>query len=335
MMVLVTGGTGFLGRRVVELLVERGQEVRVLVRPTSDGASLKALGAEVVIGRLEEPASLTAATDGVSVIYHCAALSTDWGPRDEFYAANVQGVRNLLEAAAGVDRFVHISTTDVYGYRAEAEGEDAAIRDTGLPYNRTKGLGDREVSRFHARTGLPTTILRPASIYGPRNKDWIVEVGGMLVSGSMVLIDGGRARAGLIYVDDVVEAMSRVVATDATVGKAYNLRHPADTTWREYFDRFADGIGARRPRLGLPRAAALALGFGMEAGWRVARARSRPLLTRHSVHLFSRDQGFPIDRAQRDFGFHPEVDLADGLRRSIAWLDSPEGRVALPRPSRP
>jgi nucleoside-diphosphate-sugar epimerase len=334
MKILVTGATGFLGRRVVDLAIERGHHVVALARPTSDLWSLSATAAQIVTGRLEDRESLARAVKGVCIVYHCAARSSDWGSWDEFHSSNVIGVRNLLEVSARagtVKRFLHVSTTDVYGYPAVASGEEAGVRDVGLPYNRSKGLAEQEVLRIYRETGLPITIVRPASIYGPRSKDWIVEIGQLLVQRQMILVNGGRARAGLVFVDDVAEAMMAAAVSPRTVGEAYNLRHPADTTWRTFCDALADLLGAPHVRRSLPRWLLLGVGGVLEPMYGLLRIARRPFVTRHAVHLFSRDQGFLIGKAERDFGFAPAFDLDAGLGATRAWLDSADGHRAVPR----
>lgn len=334
MKILVTGATGFLGKRVVDLALERGHDVVALVRPTSDLGSLSTTAVQIATGRLEDRESLARAVEGVSIVYHCAARSSDWGSWDDFYASNVIGARNLLDVSARagtVTRFLHVSTTDVYGYPAVACGEETGVRDVGLPYNRSKCLAEREVLRAHRETGLPITIVRPASIYGPRSKDWIVEVGRLLVERQMILVNGGRARAGLVFVDDVAVAMMAAAVSPRTLGEAYNLRHPADTTWRTFCDALADLLGAPRTRRSLPRGILLGVGGVLELVGQLRAAR-RPLVTRHAVHLFSRDQGFPIGKAERDFGFAPGFDLDAGLDATRAWLDSEDGQRAVFRP---
>src|SRR5258707_12716315 len=119
MPVLVTGAMGFLGGRLAQVLVARAETVRILAGAASDLRHLAGLPIEIVQGDLAATASLAAAVKGVTHIYHCAACSTDWAHDAVFYAANVAGVQNLLDAAqraSGLQRFLHVSTTDVYGY---------------------------------------------------------------------------------------------------------------------------------------------------------------------------------------------------------------------------
>ena len=131
------------------------------------------------------------------------------------------GTQNLLDAAvrAGtVERFLHVSTTDVYGYPQAPCDENAPMHDAGLPYNRTKIQGEEAVWRAHREHGLPVTVVRPATIYGPRGKDFVVEIAKLLRQRVMVLIDGGRARGGFTYVDNVAEAMMQAALSPGSAG---------------------------------------------------------------------------------------------------------------------
>src|SRR5262249_42866005 len=135
-----------------------------------------------------DAAALDAALRGVDLVFNCAGRSSDWGAWREFHSANVLGVRALLAAAhraASVQRFVHVSTTDVYGYPLSGCDETHPIRDVGLPYNRSKAIGDRIAMQFHQRTGLPVTVVRPATVFGPESKDWCTEIARLLVCGQL------------------------------------------------------------------------------------------------------------------------------------------------------
>src|SRR5512138_385580 len=316
MRVLVTGASGFLGGRLAAMLAERGDRVRVLARPSSDLSHLAAVKPEIVRGSLEDPGSLRIAVRGIDVVYHCAALSFDWGTWHEFEAANVAGVENLARAASrsdSLERFVHVSSSDVYGYPQRPCDESAPLVDTGLPYNRSKVLGERALWRHAGEGKLPLTVVRPVTIYGPRSKDIVLEVVKMIRSGSMALVDGGRARAGLVFVDDVAAALVAAARSPVALGRAYNVRGGGDETWRDYVDALADGLGARRPWLSLPSALALPAARALEGVHRLLRAGGRPLLTRHSVLLLCRDQGFATERIRSELGFEAAVGFTEGV----------------------
>ena len=327
MTVLVTGASGFLGGRLAEMLVEQGEDVRVLARASSDLRHLSHLQIQICRGDLDDAAALEEAIRGVRMVYHCAACSTDWSPLANYFETNIVGTQNLLDAAlrAGtVERFLHVSTTDVYGYPQMPCDESAAMHDVGLPYNRTKMMGEAAVWQAYREHGLRVTVVRPATICGPRGKDFTVEVATLLRQGVMLLIDGGRALGGFSYVDNVAQAMIDAAESSVTLGRAYNICDEPGVTWREYTHALADAMGYPRPRLSLPFRAAMALGRAMELLYGALRVKHRPLLTQHAVYLLGRSQEFPAARARADFGFAPRVSFAEGIARSAAWLRSRE-----------
>ncbi len=277
---------------------------------------------EIVRGSLSDVETLARAAGGVTLIYHCAACSTDWAPWHLYYEANVTGVRNLLEAAmqaGGVQRFLHVSSTDVYGYPRDPCDESGPLTDVGLPYNRTKCQGE-ELVRAASAAGLPVTIIRPATIYGPRGKAFATDIAELIRQGLMAVLDGGRSPGGFCYVDNAAEALIAAAQAEATAGGAYNIADGTGATWRTYVDTLAYGLGRRRPWIDIPSTIAWPLAFAMEAPHRYLRIPGRPLLTRHAVRLLSRNQEFPTGRARHDFGFRPEVSFAEGVARTLAWL---------------
>ena len=323
MTALVTGASGFLGGRLVQMLAADGVPVRILARGGADLHHLAGLSIELVGGNLADAQVLAAAVRGITHIYNCAGCSTDWAPEATFFSANVEGVRNLLGAATAegsLRRFLHVSTTDVYGYPSVPCDESGPTADVGLPYNRTKRLGEECVWEAQRSSGLPVTVIRPATIFGPRGKAFTTVIAQHIRRGSMAVIDGGRTPGGFCYVDNAVRAIMQAAAAPGAEGRAYNIADGTGKTWREYVDALADALGKRRPVLDLSAKVALPLARCLEACHGALHLPGRPLLTRHAVYLFSRNQEYPIERARRDLDFSPQVGFAEGIARAVEWL---------------
>jgi nucleoside-diphosphate-sugar epimerase len=322
---LITGASGFLGGRLAEVLAGEGEQVTVLARPTSDLRHLVGLnGLRVVQGSLTDREPLLEAVREVTHIFHCAAASTDWASASIYLESNVKGTENLLLAARQaprLERFIHVSTTDVYGYPALPCVEAGELRDVGLPYNRTKILAEQAVWREAQEHSLPVTVLRPATIYGPRGKAFVTDIADLLRKRQMAYIDGGRRTGGFLYVDNAIDAMIAAARHPETQGKAYNMTDGTGATWRQYVSALADGLGCKPPWINLPYRAAMAIAAGMEIPYRCLNALpGRPLLTRHAVFLLGRDQEFPSAKARAEFGFAPKISLEEGVDRSVAWV---------------
>ena len=321
---LVTGATGFVGGHVTERLVRDGHRVRCLVRASSDTSLLEALGVELAVGDMTSARSLAHAADGCRHVLHCAALVSDWATREEIERVNVAGTRNLVAAAvaAGAERLVHVSTTDVYGHPGAADVDETYVAARFANwYAETKRAAEGEVARAR---DIDTVVLRPATVYGPRSTEVIGEIARALRSGNMVLIDRGRAIAGLCYVENLVDAAMLALDHAAAPGQAFNVTDGLPVTWRRLADDLADGLGSPRARWSLPYGLANAIGFSLEHGYRLLRVatglRTRPLLSRQAVQVMGVDQSFSNRRARELLGWEPRVGYAAGLEATLAWL---------------
>ena len=322
-MILVTGATGFIGGHLAQRLVHEGHRVRCLVRANSDTTLLDELGVEAVVGDLTSPPSLAAAADGCRCVLHCGARVSDWATVKEIAGVNVDGTRNLLEACVGasVQRFVHFSTTDVYGYPGGAAIDEAHVATRFRNwYAQTKLEAEAEVRRAE----IDAVILRPATVYGPRSTDVVGEIARAIRGGHMILIDGGRAIAGLCFVDNLVDAAILALDHDAARGQAFNVSDGLDVTWRQFTDDLAKGLGSARVRWRVPYWLASAAGFSLEHGYRLLRRTTRldtrPLLSRQAVHVMGIDQDFSNRKARELLGWEPRIDYAAGLEATLAWL---------------
>jgi nucleoside-diphosphate-sugar epimerase len=326
---LVTGASGFIGGHLAERLLAEGYRVRCLVRASSDASRLARMGVEIDVGDITSRATLTDAVRGCRYVLHCAALVSDWATTEEITATNVRGTRNLLEACAdaGVERVIHFSTTDVYGHpggAAVAESHTAArFRNW---YAQSKLDAEGEVRRAEAEGALAAVILRPATVYGPGSKDVIGEIARAIRAGNMLLIAGGRAVAGLCYVDNLMDVAMLALASDAAPGHAFNVSDGLGVTWRQFTDDLARGLGCRSVRWSLPYRMAEGIGFALEHCYRWVRKRTglrlAPLLSRQAVQVLGVDQDFSARKAREALGWEPRVGYAEGLRATLAWLES-------------
>jgi nucleoside-diphosphate-sugar epimerase len=328
---LITGASGFVGGHLAQRLVAEGYAVRCLVRAESETSRLEALNVDLVLGDLTAPASLTRAVEGCRFVFHCAALVSDWATVEEIRRVNVAGTRALLEACAGssVLRVVHLSTTDVYGHPGRPGIDETHVaRRFRNWYAQTKLDGEAEVRRVGRETGLDVVILRPATIYGPGSEEVVGEIARALVGGHMLLINGGRAIAGLCYVDNVVDAALLAVRGEHAGGQAFNVTDGLAVTWRDFTAGLARGLGCAPARWSLPYWAAQAIGFSLEHGYRILRRttgmRTKALLSRQAVDVLGIDQDFSNRKLRETLGWEPRTDYATGLAKTVAWLQAEE-----------
>jgi nucleoside-diphosphate-sugar epimerase len=324
---LLTGATGFIGGRLAERLVQEGYAVRCLARPSSNTSALEQLDVEVSVGDLTDASSLAGAVAGCRYVCHCGALVSDWATTDEIIRINVGGTRKLLEAAAAasVRRFVHFSTTDVYGHP-----DDRVIEETCTAtrfrnwYAQTKLEAEAEVRRVEGTRALDAVILRPATVYGPGSTDVIGEIARAVRGRHMLLIDRGRPVAGLCYVENLIDAALLALRHDAAPGNAFNVSDGLDVTWRQLTDDLAGGLGCPTVRWSLPYPLANGLGFALEHGYRLLRRTTGisapPLLSRQAVQVLGKNQDFSNRKLRETLGWEPHVDYGAGLEATLAWL---------------
>jgi nucleoside-diphosphate-sugar epimerase len=323
---LISGASGFIGGRLAERLAQEGHAVRCLVRASSDTSRLEELDVEIVLGDLRSAPSLARAAEGCDHVFHCGALVSDWATTEEIVATNVEGTRNLLEASvdASVRRFVHFSTTDVYGHPDRAVDETYTATQFRNWYSQTKLDAEAEVQRIGGAGTLEIVILRPATVYGPGSVDVVGEIARAIQGRHMLLIDHGRAVAGLCYVENLIDAAVLAARHRAAPGHAFNLSDGLGVTWREFTDGLAEGLDCPRVRWSLPYWMANGVGFLLENGYRLLRRstglHAPALLSRQAVQVLGKDQDFNTGRVREMLGWEPRVDYATGLAATLAWL---------------
>lgn len=322
MLNLVTGATGLIGSHLVEALVVRGENVRVLVRPTSRIHRLRELGVGIRVGNLMDNATLMAAAKGADRIFHCAALVSDWGVMQQFEQTNVHGVRNILAAAtrAHVSKFVFLSTSDIYGFPGRPVDESEHPSPRGFPYSDSKIQGETLVWNHYRRVRLPMCVIRPATVYGPRAQLLVVRAVEALRRRRMMIIDRGRHIAGLAYVGNLVDALILAADSEASTGQAYNISDGSKVTWKEYIDALADLVELPHPARNYSRGLAYALATAWESYYHMVGRTQRPPMTRMMVELMGTDQDFPIDKARKEIGYRPRVSFEEGMRHTGDWL---------------
>lgn len=318
MRILVTGGTGFLGRHVAHLLVLKGHQVRLLGRDMRDVADVLALGAEPWVADLRHHTAIIAACAGVDAVIHAGALSTPWGRRADFIATNVGGTEAVIAGCLRqrVQRLIYISSPSVTfaGHHVIAQREDVPFpRHFSSWYAESKKLGEDRVRTVAAQ--LETIILRPKAIFGPGDRALLPRMLAAAQRGRLPQIGDGRNHVDLTYVENVAHAIQLALTARAAIGHTYTItNHEHIALWpliRELLS--ARGLATNLRRIPLP--AALLAATVMEA---LARGTNRePLLTRYTAQLLACTQTYDTQAAQRDLGYHPLVTVAEGVRRTV------------------
>ena len=320
MRVLVTGATGFTGGHLARALAARGDTVSALVRTKGPAASaLAQSGIALAIGDLRDPAALAAATVGVDVVYHIAAMYRQAGLGVHTYrAVNATAVNDIVEAAArgGVHRLVHCSTVGVHGDVEHPPANEDAPLDPGDVYQVTKLEGEQLAREAGARAGIEVTIARPTGIYGPGDRRLLKLFRGV-ARRRWITLGAGEIYYHLTFIDDLVEGFRLCGTHPAAANRTYILAGEEVTTLNALVALVAEGAGVPVPTRHVPVWPFWAAGAVCEAI--CGPLGIDPPLYRRRVDFFTKSRAFDITRAKTEIGFAPRVGLREGIRRTLDW----------------
>jgi len=345
--VLVTGGTGFLGRRLVERLLAAGRPVTVLARRPD--AALAARGARFVAASLDDAPAVATACAGIGTVFHVAAKVGVWGRYDDFFRTNVLGTRALLEGARrhGVRTFVHTSTPSVVYNGRSLAGADESLpltTDCPSPYPLTKAIAEREVLAADS-PDLRTVALRPHLIWGVGDQHLVHRVLGRARAGRLRIVGDGTNRVDMVHVDNAVDAHlaaeSALVSgpspqasspsplapghsppRPAAAGKAYFITNGEPVVLWDWINALLVALGRPPITKKISLGAASAVGAVCETLWRVLPLRGEPPMTRFIAAELAKDHWFDLTAARRDLGYTPRVSMAAGTAALVAHLRS-------------
>jgi nucleoside-diphosphate-sugar epimerase len=325
--VLVTGGTGFLGRAIVGRLLAQGRTVSVLAR--SAAPDLEARGVRLVRADIEDAAAVAGACQGAETVFHVAARVGVWGPYDAFFRANVLGTRAVLAgcAAQGVRRLVYTSTPSVVYNGRDLAGADESLpltKDCPSPYPLTKALAEAEVLAASA-ANLRTVALRPHLIWGPGDPHLVPRILARARAGRLRIVGHGKNRVDMVHVENAADAhlaAETALSRDSSgaTGRAYFITNGEPVVLWDWINGLLRALGEKPVTRTISLGAASAVGLACEAAWTLLRLGGEPPMTRFVAAELAKDHWFDIAAARRDLGYAPRVSMADGTAALAALL---------------
>ena len=323
MKVLITGATGLLGGHLIQELQQRGDQIRALVLPVENAEKLVAQGVEVVRGDVTDATTLAPAVKGIEIILHLAGMMGVDRPLADYRLVNVTGTENLYRAAqvAGVRRFVHTSSHTVYGlgYGRFLTEEDE-LRPDPDPYSITKAEGDHLMRRLMLKSDVETVIIRPGTFFGPGDRLHFGRIAQRMKNGKGIIIGRGNNALPFCYVTDVAQGFLLAASHEKAPGNVYNISNDHPLTQQEIFNAIADDVGGQRPIRHLPY---LPIYYGGIVAEKVAFiTHTKPIVTRLGAMMFGTDNRHSVEKARRELGYEPEVDIREGIRLAAAWFNA-------------
>lgn len=331
MKVCITGANGFVGSNLCKTLLQQGDEVAGLVRQTSNLQFIQSLPeVRIYFGDVTNRKSLIPAFENCNVVYHVAALTSDWGPWENFKVININGVKSVMEAAIAckVKRVVHISSVSVYGFPGASHmvESDSWVSRPDDPYITSKQKGEK-VALSYSGDQLEVVVIRPAGIYGPNDRTTSLKLLPEIEKRKFPYIDGGKYLMGPLYVDNLIQAILLAGRKPGVAGQAYHIADDGKTTWRQYVEEFCRNLSCPKPLFSVPSKIAWPVACVIEgvAKW-IGKAEAPPL-TKYRVRAVMNHSHFSIRKAKKELGYRPAISTTEGIRRTVIWYREYLGRA--------
>jgi nucleoside-diphosphate-sugar epimerase len=325
MMVLVTGGTGFIGSHLVDRLVEANHNVLVPVRKESNIKWLPSHRVDVKEVDLLDLEAVKGLLKGIDVVFHLASIrGMGWSFEDEeVHRVNVGITENLLKVSLSkkVKHYIYVSSVSVYGHSNIGPIDENYPYSPVTRYGKTKYKSEMLVEGFYKDDKLPTTIIRPVITYGPRDT-WgmIVKLIRLINSGKYLTVGSGENRVHLVYIDDLINGLISVVKNPIAIGKTYILAGEIPITINKLVGIIASLLNRNVPSLHIPIWLARLTGLTLEGFYRAISIRKEPFITRDKVDIMTRDRSFNIGKAIRELGYTPGIGYEEGLKKTVDWI---------------
>jgi nucleoside-diphosphate-sugar epimerase len=320
--VFVTGAAGFVGRALLARYRELGAEVRGMdVRADPDW--------NVVAGDLGESGAWQKHADGCDLVIHTAAVVSNVAPPERYRRISVAGVRRALDAAVsgGARRFLHVSSVGAYGWHRPPDADEKTPITvlSGNAYQDAKAASEHPALAAHASGEIVCTLVRPSDVYGPGSRPWVLIPLEMIRKGLFLLPAHGQGLFSPVYIDDLVDGILLAAGLPAGAGQIFNLLGAAPVPAAEFFAYHMRWAGRSGPPRSFSTATAVRMARVVGA---LSKLVGRPSeVSSQTMLMLSKSHPLCGEKARLLLGYEPRIDLAEGMRRTEAWLRE-EGLIA-------
>ena len=315
----VTGGTGFIGSHLVERLIERGYEVRCLVR--THPRWLDGLPIVRIDGEIQDSPAMRQALTGLDVAYHVGGITraTDWS---DFQKANIDTPLLLLdlisEMSPDIDRVVVTSSLAAVGACGGGIADESSPLRPISEYGRSKALMEEAIRRRSSRDALPITIIRPPAVYGPREADIFTYFQSVSRGIAPVVGNGSKPDITLVHVRDLVDGMIAAAESEAAAGETYFIGTDQPHSWNEVKAATTNALGRKAVTVPVPAPLVRPVGAVAELAGRLT-GTYPPLNREKAREIRFACKMCSSTKALRDFGYSSRVGLTHGVAETIQW----------------
>lgn len=316
---LVTGAAGYVGENLVRLLSKQGVKVRAMVRPGGQKLPANLPGVEIIEADISDPSSLAPAVEGVTGVYHIAALFRQQGlPDDVFRNVNAGGVKNMLDASvsAGVKRFVHCSTVGVLGHVSKPPADEKTSYNPGDIYQQTKMEGELIALDYFRRNVIGGNVIRPGMVYGPGDMRTL-KLFRMVAKGKFFYVGQGKATVHFVDVRDLARSFVLAMNHTEVNGEVFIIAGDTPLPLCDFVKLIADKCNVGQPWLKMPVNLMHFLGDVCE--FVCSPLGIEPPLYRRRVDFFTKDRHFCTEKAKKMLGFRASQPLVGELDDTLNW----------------
>jgi nucleoside-diphosphate-sugar epimerase len=318
MKILVTGGTGFLGRKLVERLnsCEKSHQITVLGRNIEVGKQLEAEGVRFLAGDIRDADTVLAACKRQEYVFHCAALSSAWGKYRDFYNINVVGTKNLIRGCEiyEIERLINVSTSSLYSkYSPTLNMTEASVASPiKNAYAMTKFMAETLINKVYHR-GLSVITIRPSAIFGLHQHTILSRLIGASKKG-IPLINDGKALIDMTYVDNVVDALLLCqTAPSCLSGRIFNISNNQPIPLIDLLKILSNKLGYELKLIPIPYVVADKLTQALEFASKTVLFSRKPILTRYELGIIAFSQTLDITPAIEELNYQPRISIEEGL----------------------
>jgi dihydroflavonol-4-reductase len=326
MKILVTGATGFIGTNLSLHYAELGHQIVGISKEATEAerenaADLKRAGVELLKGSITDDSILREAIQGANLVFHIAAAMREANIPDQvFWDVNVEATRRLLEMSQeeGVSRFIYCSSIGAMGWSMQKPSNENSPCHPEDIYQITKKAAEELCLEFHRKNQYPVVILRPADVYGPRDRRLLKLFKGVK-KGRFVMIGSGENEHHMVHVEDMVTAFNLAAKKDEAVGEIFIIAEKCPIQVNRLVEIIAEETGSSVPKWKVPLLPVQAAAVIIEKVCKPLRIQ--PPLYPRRVDFFKTDYSFDISKARDVLGYHPKYDIKNGVSNTLKWYE--------------